>query len=333
MSKIRLILLAVLLLVAVGFPLVIDLPYALHILILTCIYLVLALSYDLVAGHVGLLSLAHPAFFGTGAYVAAILSTRFGTPFLVNLIMAGLVAGGLSFIIGIPSFRLTRYTFAMGTLGFAVIVQSLAQNWIDLTRGPMCITPVPRPSFSLPFTGTLRISSLQDYYYLILAIVVITILLYHNVVASRVGRVFAAIREHELLSQSFAINPLQYKMLAFFIGAFLAGVVGTFYVQYLTIVCPGDLSLGLTIELLIIVFLGGVASLRGIIIGSVIFTVVPELLRITPELRLVIYGVLLYLAILYMPRGLEGLVEKQQRRLEAWLRSRLGRADNEPKSP
>lgn len=304
---------------ALGFPLVIDFPYLLHILILTCIYIVLALSYDLVVGHVGLLSLAHPAFFGTGAYVAAILGTRLGSPFLLNLVLAGLIAAVLAVIIGVPSFRLTRYTFAIGTLGFAVVIQSLAQNWIDLTRGPMCITPIPRPTLMLPFGSLLRVSSLTDYYYLILIIAVVTMLFYQRAVSSRVGRVFAAVREHELLSQTFAINPLQYKMLAFVLGAFFAGAVGTFYAQYLTIVCPSDLSLNLTIELLIIVFIGGVASLRGIVLGSIIFTVVPELLRLTPQLRLVIYGVLLYLAILYMPHGLEGFIKKQESRLQDLL--------------
>src|SRR4029450_12315111 len=110
----------------------------------------LALSYDLVVGHVGALSLAHPAFFGVGAYTAAILATRFAWPFLADVVAAVLMAGVVAAVAGIPLFRLTEHAFAVGTLGFAVVAWIVATNWVEVTRGPLCITGIPKPSLVLP---------------------------------------------------------------------------------------------------------------------------------------------------------------------------------------
>ena len=120
--------------------------YILHVLIFTCLYAALALSYDLVIGHVGNLSLAHPAFFGIGAYAAALLGTEARWPFPVSLLAAVAAAGLAALAIGVPMFRLTEHSFAMGTLGFAVVVQVIATNWVDFTRGPLCMTGIPKPA-------------------------------------------------------------------------------------------------------------------------------------------------------------------------------------------
>src|SRR5215467_13425412 len=138
--------------------------YILHILVFTALYGALALSYDLVVGHVGSLSLAHPAFFGIGAYAAALLATEAGWPFVAALPAGVAAAGVVAFALGVPMFRLTEHSFAMGTLGFAIVTQIVATNWVDFTRGPLCVTGIPKPAL-----GSLRITTLPGFYWMALA--------------------------------------------------------------------------------------------------------------------------------------------------------------------
>src|SRR5205823_1449788 len=203
--------------------------YVLHVLIFTALFAALALSYDLVVGHVGSLSLAHPAFFGVGAYTAAILATRARWPFLADLLAAVLVAAAVAALVGVPLFRLAEHAFAVGTLG---------------------------------------------------------------------------------LARAAGIDPLKYRLLAFTIGAALAGGIGALYVHYLSVMCPEEMTVALTVNLLVIVFLGGVGSLRGVLLGAVLFTALPEVLRLAPTWRLVIYGALLLLVVVRSPEGIESLLRR-----------------------
>lgn len=299
----------------VSLPLLVKSRYLIHLLIMTCMYAALALSYDLIVGHVGWLSLAHPTFFGIGAYVGGMLSRDFGTTFLVDFVVAGIIAGVLAFLISKPFFRLAGVSFAIGTLGFALIMQLVANNELWLTNGPMCFALVPRPVVSLPPLVHWHVTSVTDYYYLILGILVMVVALSSRLTTSRVGRTFMSIREDEILAAARGVNPLKYKTFAFVVGAVIAGSIGAYFVHYTTLACPTDLSSYMTTILLIILFLGGVGRMRGVILGAIIFTLVPEILRMAESLRLVIYGVLLLLTVVYMPEGLDGLLTK-------WLHKR-----------
>jgi ABC-type branched-subunit amino acid transport system permease subunit len=277
--------------------------YVVHVLVYTALFAALALSYDLVVGHVGALSLAHPAFFGTGAYTAAILATRAGWPFIADVLAAIVVAGALAVAAGIPLFRLTEHAFAVGTLGFAVVTWIVATNWVEVTRGPLCITGIPKPVTSLP-----------AWYWVALTALGIVLVLYRGMTTFRLGRALHAVRDNEPLAAAAAIDPLRYRMLAFAVGGALAGGVGALYAHYLSVFCPEEMTVALTVNLLVIVFLGGVGSLRGVLIGAVLFTALPEILRVAPTWRLVIYGALLLAIVIRSPEGLEGV-----------LRGRLGR--------
>jgi branched-chain amino acid transport system permease protein len=279
--------------------------YVLHILIFTALFAALALSYDLVVGHVGSLSLAHPAFFGIGAYAAAILSTGRGWPFVADVVAGGLAAGGVAAVLGVPLFRLAEHAFAVGTLGLALVASVVANNWVEVTRGPLCITGIPKPA-----VGGLVIGSLPAYYWLMLVALAAVMLLYHGLTTFRLGRAFHAVRDNEPLAGAAGINPLKYRMLAFTIGAAVAGGVGALYVHYLSVMCPEEMTVALTVNLLVIVFLGGVGSLRGVLLGAVVFTALPELLRLAPTWRLVIYGALLLLVVVRSPGGLEALLAR-----------------------
>jgi ABC-type branched-subunit amino acid transport system permease subunit len=283
--------------------------YVLHVLIFTALFAALALSYDLVVGHVGSLSLAHPAFFGIGAYTAAILATAAAWPFVPGLLAAVLAAAVVAALVGVPLFRLAEHAFAVGTLGLALVAWIVANNWVEVTRGPLCITGIPKPAL-----GALRITTLPAYYWLALGALAAVILLYRGLTTFRLGRAFHAVRDNEPLAGAAAIDPLKYRLLAFTIGAGLAGGVGALYAHYLSVMCPEEMTIGLTVNLLVIVFLGGVGSLRGVLVGAVLFTALPEVLRIAPTWRLVIYGLLLLLVVVRSPEGIESLLRRAMRR-------------------
>lgn len=291
-------------------PSLVTTPYFLHIFVLVGMYILFALSYDLCVGQVGVLSLAHPAFFGIGAYTAAILAVNYNpSPFLC-FFLGAVFAGLLAFAIGVPSFRLSQHSFAIGTLGFALIVELISRNWIDLTRGPMGIPGIPRPVLSIPYLFAWSVNRLTDFYYLMCILVALGLAFYVILTRSRVGRAFRALREDEVLAASAGVYPLKYKMIAFVAGAFIAGVIGVFYAYWYTLVSPEQLGLYYTINLLIIVYLGGRGSLRGILIGAFLFTALPEFLRITPQLRLILYGVLLLFVVIYFPDGIEHILQR-----------------------
>lgn len=285
--------------------------YVVHVLIFTALFAALALSYDLVVGHVGSLSLAHPAFFGVGAYTAAILSTRAAWPFAADLTAAIVAAGLLAALAGVPLFRLVEHAFAVGTLGFALVAWIVATNWVEVTRGPLCITGIPKPVVGVPGGPALAITTLPAYYWLALAALAVVLVLYRLLTTFRLGRAFHAVRDNEVLAASAGVNPLRYRMLAFTIGGALAGGVGALYVHYLSVICPEEMTVALTVNLLVIVFLGGVGTMRGVLVGAVLFTALPEVLRLAPTWRLVIYGALLLVIVVRSPEGLEGLVRRR----------------------
>ena len=282
--------------------------YVLHVLIFTALFAALALSYDLVVGHVGSLSLAHPAFFGVGAYAAAILATEARWSFLADVVAAGLAAAVVAALVGVPLFRLAEHAFAVGTLGLALVASVVANNWVQVTRGPLCISGVPKPTL-----GPLAVTTLPAFYWLAVAALVAVGLLYKGLTTFRLGRAFHAVRDNEPLAAAAGIDPLKYRLVAFTIAAGLAGGVGALYVHYLSVMCPEEMTVALTVNLLVIVFLGGVGSLRGVLVGAVLFTALPEVLRLAPTWRLVIYGCLLLLVVIRSPGGIESLLLRASR--------------------
>ena len=289
--------------------------YSVSVMTLAGMFVIFALSYDLSVGHVGAVHLAAPAFFGLGAYVTGMLGVPPGLNFILNLLLSAGVMAVIALVVGIPSFRLSNVTFAIGTLAFAIACQQVVNSAVDITRGPLCIQHIPRPSLSLGGYA-LKITSTIQYYYLLVPLVLLTIIVYRAMTRSRIGRAFAAVRDDEVLASAGGVHPLRYKMLAFVVGAAIAGALGSFQAQYLTVICPTELAADYTTRLLIIIFVGGVGSLPGLILGAVTFTVLPELLRglakieITPVHQLLIFGFILLLFIKYVPGGLADLLGK-----------------------
>ncbi len=298
-------------------PLVLD-AYYLHALIFAMIFLLPAHGLNLILGYTGMLSLAQGVFFGIGAYASALLSMHFGTPFVFNLCAAGVVAGLVALPLGIPALRLRTTSFVMCTLGFVVIAQMVAKNWIDLTRGDMGLSGIARPKLGFG-EHALAITQIPQYYYLILGVALLATGLFIALIRSPAGRCMVAIRDNETLAESVGIPTWHYKLIVFMLSAAFAGLGGSLYAHYETVVSPLVFQMYYSNTILIIVLGGGVGRLPGALIGSFLFVALTEALRITPELRMIIYGFVLLLLVFIFPQGIAPLVERGTE----WL-ARLG---------
>ena len=291
-------------------PYFVTSPYVMHIIIFSGIYIIFALSYDIVVGYLGMLSLAHPAFYGVGGYTSVLLVMKLDVPYIIALPIAGILALIVALIVGFPALRLSYHSFAIVTLAFTLIMRAVWINWVSLTNGPMGIPGVPRPTIDIPFLGTIHIETLTDYYYFILILVIITCLFIYLMIHSRVGRALLSIRENEVLAETLGVNAFKYRMIAFAIGAFFAGLAGSFTAHYITFMGPEFTDFYYITMLLIMVILGGSGTIHGVIIGAIAFTFIPEYLRITPEFRDVIYGFVLLATIIFMPGGIGGKINE-----------------------
>ncbi|MDR7574079.1 MAG: branched-chain amino acid ABC transporter permease [Armatimonadota bacterium] len=293
-------------------PLVLSTPYLRHILIIGVLNIALALSFDLLAGHLGHVSLAHPAFFGVGAYAAAVLNARWSLPVGGTFVAALVSSALLALLVSAPFFRLSELSFAVGTLGLSLVTQAVANNWISVTGGPMCITGIAYPA-----RGLLAIGGVPQLgaYYLAFGIGVLAVALYALLTTGRLGRTLAAVQGDEILAGAFGVNPLHYKVLVFTMSAASAGVVGAFYAHYTTVICPDDLSPLHTLNLLVMVFVGGLGSLRGVIVGAVLFTILTEAARFAEALSQLAYGVILLAVILFAPDGIEAIFRRRRPRV------------------
>lgn len=288
--------------------------YQIHALIVSLTFLLPALGLNLILGYAGMLSFAQMAFFGIGAYVSALLAMRWGTPFWLNVVAAGAAAGAVALPLGVPALRLRRYSFVMCTLGFAVIAQTLAKNWVSVTRGDLGLSNVPRPLLSL-WSGGIEIRGITGYYYLALGLAVIAVLAFLAIVSSPAGGYMIAIREDETLAASVGAPTWRYRMAAFVLSGVFAGCGGSFYVHYYTVISPTIFDPYYGNTLLVIVLGGGIGTLGGVVAGSFVFVALSEVLRVAPDIRMIAYGLLLIVVVFGCP---EGFLPLLMRKLKAW---------------
>jgi len=289
-------------------PQVVD-NYFLHAMVLSMIFLLPAHGLNLILGYTGMLSLAQGVFFGIGAYASALMGIHFGTGFVINFLFAGLFAALVALPLGIPALRLRATSFVMCTLGLVVIAQAVAKNWVDLTRGDMGLSGVSRPKFGFG-DNVFTVVQIPHYFYLILGVAVLATLAFIALVRSPAGRCMVAIRDNETLAESLGIPTWTYKLLVFMLSAAFAGFGGSLYAHYETVVSPLVFQMYYSNTILIIVLGGGLGRMSGAIIGSFLFVAVTEALRITPELRMVLYGVVLLILVFMFPHGMAPLVER-----------------------
>jgi branched-chain amino acid transport system permease protein len=294
--------------------------YVLHVLIVTGIFIIAAMSLNLLLGYTGQLSLGHVAFFGIGAYVTSLMSlgfeitlwgdTKIGLdrqPVWLSM-LAGIVLSGLcGWVIGKISFKVRGAYFVIVTVSFAEVVRLVALNWIELTQGPMALNNIPYLKLEIP--GVIELSFLRkpSTYVLVMVVLVACYLMIRRLVNSRAGRAMIALRENEPLATSVGVDVTRYLVLATMISAAMAGAAGVLYAHYVRIVDPDIFLFIYTVTMVIMVVTGGKGTLTGPIVGGVIFGLLPEVLRafaIKPEVQWVVYGVLMVLVVFFLPEGI-----------------------------
>jgi branched-chain amino acid transport system permease protein len=293
--------------VAVALPGVVASPYVMHLLVIGCLWAILAVSMDLVLGVTGLLSAAHGALFGIGGYTSALLVVRAGFPFWPALVLAA-IAGGLGgLMIGLPTLRARGPYFVISSLCFGLVVQIVIDKWDALTFGPLGVTSIPPPSpLGIPGLGRISFDSLAGQYYAILATLIVTVLAVRRIVHSRLGRSFQAIRVNEDLAEALGVPTRRLSLLAFVLSGVIAGVAGGFYGSYITYLNPADASFWVSLNAILFVVVGGAGTTAGPIVGAVVMTMLPETLRLFEEFRLLLFGGLLIVVIMFFPAGIVG---------------------------
>ena len=282
--------------------------YFLHILILINIYIIIALSLNLIAGYTGLLSLAHASFYGIGAYATALMWLYLGTGFWLNIFVGIFLSAVFGIIVAFPSLRMYDDYFAIATFGFQMIMFSIFNNWVDFTKGPLGIPGIPSPSLF-----GYAINTHIGYFFLTLFFAAITYWLIRRLVNSPFGLVLKGIREDEIFTKAAGKNVTKYKILVFVIGGALASVAGALYAHYISYIDPTSFTINESIFMISIVIIGGMASLNGSILGAVVLVILPEALRfiglpnsVAANLRQIFYGLLLVLFMMFRPKGFIG---------------------------
>jgi branched-chain amino acid transport system permease protein len=286
------------------FPLVIKDAYFMHMAILIGIYTLLAISINLLLGYTGQLSLGHSAFFGVGAYASALTYLTLGVPLWGGMVAAMAVSGLLGWVVARLAFKLRGAYFVIMTIGIAEVLKLVALNWVDLTKGPMGLTDIGVPTVSLAGLGKINFGGKVAYYYLILVLVILCIYLQHRLVHSSFGRAFISIRENEDLAESVGINCYRYLVIVVVISACIAGVAGSLYAHYVSFIDPGVFAFFISVNVVMTVIGGGQGTLLGPIIGAILFTLIPEWLRVFGDARMAVYAVVVIFIVIFMPKGI-----------------------------
>jgi ABC-type branched-subunit amino acid transport system permease subunit len=284
-------------------------PYLLHICIMSCLYIIMAIGLNFCLGSANMSHFAASAFFGMGAYSSALLSIHFHTGFWVNIFVASALAGIFGILLSIPIIKTKTYYLALISMAFGLIFYQFITT-VKFTGGPAGLSGVPRPSlfgydfmkgptllgFELPFQA--------NYFYVAVIFTLLVFILARRVMMSWMGLMLNYIREDEIATSCQGIRISFPKIFAFALNATLTGFAGTFYAHYITYVGPPDADIMISVVLVIIVILGGMDNLAGIAFAAALLTILPEKFRAFQDYRLLVYGVIVLLMLLFRPSGL-----------------------------
>jgi branched-chain amino acid transport system permease protein len=288
-------------------PLVLN-RYFVDVAVLAGIYIVLALGLNIVVGLAGLLDLGYIAFYAVGAYIYALLWVHFKVPFWLGLPIGATVAAGFGLLLGTPVLRLRGDYLAIVTLGFGEITRLVINNWDEVTRGPNGILGIQRPIlFGFQFRQPMH------YYYLILAMVFLTIFVVRRLEQSRIGRAWVAVREDEIAARAMGVNVTTMKLRAFATGAAFAGLAGVFFAGKMTFISPESFTFMESVMILCMVVLGGMGSIPGVVLGAVLLIILPEALRQFQLYRVLVFGGAMAVMMVFRPQG---LIPSKRRKME-----------------
>lgn len=299
-------------------PFVLANSYQINVLVLVLLFVLLALSLDLLLGYMGYLSLAHHGLWAIGAYASGILTVKAGLGVWPAILVATLFTAVFGAVIAVPAFRVRGHYFALATLAIGELIRIVINNWVSLTEGPFGLTGIPSPA--LPVVGA--VDSRLEFYYVTLAIVVAVVLGFLRLLRSPFGRCLRTIRDDEDLAEAQGLHLMHYKVTAYAISAGIAGVSGALFAHYQHVIGPDNFEIHFMAEMLVIVIVGGSGVIAGLIVGPLIFIPLPEFLRALNQLggesgfvdalsesRLLVFGLLLIVIVIKAPEGLAGRVK------------------------
>ncbi len=277
--------------------------YQLQVAVMVGIFALLTLSLNLLSGYAGMISLGHAGFFLIGSYTSAILATRFGMPFPVSMAAAAAVTAVSGLLLSIPALKLSGHFLAVITIAFGLILHLLSINLEFITNGVSGISGIARPSF-----GSWSMKSDASYYWLVLATLALVCLLVSAYVRSGYGRALRALRDDEIAAGCMGVDVKVAKVHAFVISAAIAGIAGCLYAHYVRYINPESFTLDISIRILIMMVVGGVGSILGSVVGALVVYVLPETLRFLNDYYYLVFGFVIMLLMLVLPRGLVSLV-------------------------
>jgi len=303
-------------------------PYIIYLINLSGISVIAAMGLNLLIGFTGQISLGHAGFFAIGAYTAAFFATTFKVPFLPAMLLAGILAAIAGAIVGIPCLRLRGLYLAMATMSFGVVIEYIVINWESVTRGVRGIS-IPKPTIlGMAFDND------RKFYFLILFIVILMVIIAKNIVRTKVGRAFVAIRDRDIAAEVIGVDLTKYKVLSFVISSFYGGVAGCLYSYYVSYVHPEHFNLLLSIEYIAMIIVGGLGTILGSILGAIFITIVPDLLKIfavwlgkmipgfagkyDENWNLAMFGILIILFLIFEPGGFNAIWRRIKVSFKNW---------------
>ena len=293
--------LVVTIIMVAAFPFVFSL-YQTNIMITALIYVVVGLGLNIVVGLAGLLDLGYVAFYAVGAYSYALLNVHYGVTFWMALPIGAALAFLFGILLGFPVLRLRGDYLAIVTLGFGEIIRLVLENWNEFSFGPSGIANIPKPGF---FGMDLSLQQSTTFiYFLMIGLALMTIFVVRRLQDSRIGRAWIALREDEVACQAMGIDKTRTKLSAFALGATWAGLGGVVFAAKTTFINPESFTLMESIIILCVVVLGGMGSIVGVIVGALVLILLPEYLRTFDEYRMLIFGVILVMMMVFRPGGI-----------------------------
>ncbi len=277
----------------------IENTYYLQIMTFIGINTLLALGLNMLMGYAGQVSLGHAAFYGIGAYTTAILSGTHGISPWLSLVCAVGGAVFIAFVVGLPTLRLSGYYLGMGTLGFGMIVNILFREWQDVTGGASGFVGIP-----VLEVGSLSFMSGQNYFFLVWGVVLAAILVCRRILASRMGRALRSIHDGEKAALAVGVNTHYLKLQIFMFSAALGAVAGFLYAHFVLFISPESFGFMVSVKMVTMVVIGGMASVWGALLGASLLTLLPEVLHGFAEYEMIVFGLILMLVMIFMPQGL-----------------------------
>ena len=299
-------------------PVFVTSKYWIHMLTIAIIYIGVVAGLDLQYGYTGLITVAHGAFFGIGAYSCGILQVKGGMPFWPSLVLAVTITGVIACLIGVPMVRTRGPYYALGSLAVAALIAIVIFNWDSLTGG-YTLFGIPRPETWNIFGWIIDFRSGTTYYYVVWLFMAFAFFVVRRLANSRIGRALIAIRQDEELAEANGVNLLGYKLLALVTGSCLAAIGGGLYASYMGAIEPAIAGFDMGFTLLVMTIIGGPTTICGYITGVFFIFVVPEFLEFAHVYRPLLYGLLLVLVIIFLPRGIVGSIRTIHPAIARWV--------------